>query len=304
MDSLLLKKRYRPDLWAVFSWAVLGLVLGVLVYTLATLVVQSLPAWREMGAGLLLKNDWFFRHGRFGAAGMVYGTVVVGLLALILALPLALGAAIWMAEYLAPRSRWVVKVLIESLAAVPSVVYGLLGVLILRRWMGEWLAPLGAWSGDTLLTGGVLLAIMILPTLTTLTEDALQNVSQRQRAAARGLGLNRGEVVWAVTLRQAMPGVLAAGLLGLGRALGETIAVYLVIGRMDNQFPEKLFSGAALVQPGQTLTSKLGGSETHIALGDPVHWGAMMALCLLLLGITGLCAGTSLFLNRLWKANS
>ena len=91
---------------------------------------------------------------------------------------------------------------------------------------------------------------------------------------------------------------------GVKDGLGETIAVFLVIGRMDNQFPEKLFSGTALVQPGQTLTSKLGGSETHIALGDPVHWGAMMALCLLLLGITGLCAGTSLFLNRLWKANS
>lgn len=266
---------------------------------LFAMLYQSLPAWGSFGTSLITSPEWFFRHERFGAASMIYGSMMSAGLALLLALPIALGAAVWIAEYTSPLMRWVLKLLLESLAAVPSVVYGLIGVLVLRRWMGDWLEPLGAWSGDTLLTAAVLLAVMILPTLATVSEDALHNVSIRQREAARGLGLMRGEMVWAICLRQAAPGIIAGGLLGLGRALGETIAVFLVIGRMDNQLPEKLFSGTPLLEPAQTLTTKLGGAETHIAVGDPLHWGAMMALCLILLTITLLCAGLAWLPGRL-----
>lgn len=123
---------------------------------------------------------------------------------------------------------------------------------------------------------------MILPTVTTLAEDALRGVPASQRQGARGLGLSSTETLLHVSLPRAAPGMVAALLLGLGRALGETIAVYLVIGRQDNQWPERLLSATPLTRAGQTLTSKLGGSETHLAWGDPLHWGAIMGLALVL----------------------
>jgi phosphate transport system permease protein len=119
----------------------------------------------------------------------------------------------------------------------------------------------------------------------TLADDALQGVPGSQRRAARALGLTRAETTVSVVLPQAWGGLVAALLLGLGRALGETIAVFLVVGRQDNQWPEKLLSLRPLAEPGQTLTSKLGGSETFLAFGDPLHWAAMMGLAVVLLGL-------------------
>lgn len=248
---------------------------------------QSWPALSSEGPALLLSGEWFFRAGRFGALAMIYGTAVVSALALALAAPVGIGAAIFTAELLPPRARLGVKVAIELLAGIPSVVYGLLGVLLLRGFMVRLLAPWDPLSGDTLATAGVLLAVMILPTVMTLSDDALAAVPRRQKEAARSLGLSHGEVVLAVSLPEARSGLAAALLLGLGRALGETIAVFLVVGRQDNQLPERLFSFAAAASAGQTLTSKLGGSETAIAYGDPQHWGAISALGLILLALAG-----------------
>lgn len=247
------------------------------------LVVQSLPAWRSEGVlGLLLGRRWFPRGGDFGALPMLYGTAAVSFVALAVAAPLGLGAAIFTAEVLPPRMRLAVKGTVELLAGVPSVVYGLLGVLLLRDWVYRLLAPFEPLSGDTLLTAGLLLGVMILPTVTTFSEDALQGVAGAQRRAARGLGLTRARTLFAVVLPRALPGVAAALLLALGRALGETIAVFLVVGRLDNRLPEAPLSPEALAGAGQTLTSKLAGSETFIAYGDPEHWGAIVALALVL----------------------
>lgn len=248
---------------------------------------QSRPAWAHSGFGLLTGTEWFFRAERFGALPMIYGTVVVAGLALLLAGPLGVGAAVFTAEALPPRARLVVKAAIELLAGIPSVVYGLLGVLLLRDWMFRLLAPFEPLSGDSLATAGVLLAVMVLPTVMTLADDAFSAVPRSAREAARGLGLTRAETFFAVSLPAAWPGLASALLLGLGRALGETIAVFLVVGRQDNQWPEFLFSLAPLVSAGQTLTSKLGGSETAIAYGDPLHWGAMAGLGVLLLALSG-----------------
>jgi phosphate transport system permease protein len=127
---------------------------------------------------------------------------------------------------------------------------------------------------------------MILPTVMTLSDDALRGAPAAQRLAARGLGMTQGEAILSLILPQAARGLVAAVLLALGRALGEAIAVFLVAGRQDNQWPSQLFSLKPLLEAGQTLTSKLAGSETNIAYGDPVHWAAMMSLGLLLLGMT------------------
>jgi phosphate transport system permease protein len=125
--------------------------------------------------------------------------------------------------------------------------------------------------------------VMTLPTVMTLADDALRSVPTAQRLAARGLGLNNTEVVLSVSLPQSARGLLAALLLGLGRALGEAIAVFLVVGRQDNQWPEKMLSIDPLLNSGQTLTTKLASSETNIAYGDPLHWGAICGLALVLM---------------------
>ncbi len=285
----------KRDPIAFVSRAVTLLIAAALLASVALLFVQALPVISHEGWRLVGAADWFFRHERFGALAMIYGTAVVALIALLLATPIALGAAICTSEYLPSKTRLAVKAIIELLAGIPSVVYGLLGVLILREWIFHLLTPWNPISGDTLLTAGVLLAIMILPTVMTLCDDALQSVPKRQRHAARGLGLNRAETILSVSLPQAWPGILAAALLGLGRAIGEMIAVFLVIGRMDNQLP----SLTSLISPGQTLTTKLGGAETFIAMGDPLHWSAIMALGCLLLVMTAMAVGGAFALRHL-----
>jgi phosphate transport system permease protein len=249
--------------------------LGFLVLLFAW---QSIPAWQHSGFRYLSGTRWYYRAQEFGALPMIYGTIVVSTIALLLATPIGIGAAIFTSEFLPERLRLAVKVFIELLAGVPSVVYGLLGILFLRNWIYRLFAAFDPISGDTLLTAGVLLAVMILPTMMTLSEDALRSVPRAQRDAARGLGLTRAESVYSVIVPQAWNGIVAATLLALGRALGETIAVFLVVGRQDNQWLGSIFAA------GQTLTSKLGGSETNIAYGAPLHWAAMVGLALILVG--------------------
>lgn len=248
------------------------------------LALGSIPALRHEGTRFLT-GPWAYRQQTFGATAMLYGSAVVAAVALLLAIPIAIGTAVFTSEICSRRLRMILKVSVELLAGIPSVVYGLLGVLFLRDWIGRALESFGseALSPDTLLTAGVLLAVMILPTIATLADDALHAVSPAAREAARGLGLTRGESIIWVVLPRALSGIVAAVLLGFGRAVGETIAVFLVVGRADNRLPDSLFSLAPIGDAGQTITSKLGGSETNIALGEPLHTSALFALALLLL---------------------
>jgi phosphate transport system permease protein len=139
---------------------------------------------------------------------------------------------------------------------------------------------------------------MILPTIMTLADDALRGVSNAQRTAARGLGLTRSEAVLAIAIPQARSGLIAAALLGFGRALGETIAVFLVVGRQDNQLPDSFWSLRPVIEAGQTLTSKLGGAETNIAYGDPLHWSAIVGLGVMLMLIVGVVTWLGAWLER------
>lgn len=277
----------RFSLTRALSVAFSALAVGAFLAMLAVFVAQSLPLWHHAGFGFVSGTRWFYRTAEFGAAPMLYGTLVVSLIALFLAVPIGIGAAICAAELIHPRLRLALKIVVELLAGIPSVVYGLLGILLLRDWVYHTLAPFDPLSGDTLLTAGILLAVMVLPTVMTLGDDALRGVPSAQRLAARALGLTQAEVILSVSLPQARPGILAAVLLGLGRALGETVAVFLVVGRQDNQWPESLFSPRPIIEAGQTLTSKLGGAETYIAYGDPLHWAAIAGLGLILLALVG-----------------
>jgi phosphate transport system permease protein len=264
-----------------FSLVAVAFVVGLI----ALFVWQSVPVWKQEGAAYFTGKNWYYRTHQFGIAPMLYGTLITSVIALLLAAPLGIAAAVCIAEYLPGRVRFAVKILVELLAGIPSVVYGLLGILLLRDWVYDALERFEPLSGDTLLTAGILLAVMILPTIVTLTDDALRAVPAAQRLAARGLGLNRAEMVFRIALPQARAGVVAAVLLALGRALGEMIAVFLVVGRQDNLW--KPFSLEPIISPGQTLASKLGGAETNIAFGDPLHFAAMVGLGLVLLALAG-----------------
>lgn len=293
-----LSAKRLPDPATALVWAVSATFITGVGLALYLWIVEAMPAIRQFGSSLITGKEWFYRFDTFGAAPMIYGSIIVSLIALILAAPIAIGAAVFISEYLPHSLRSWAKAAVEFLAAVPSVVYGLLGIIFLREWMAEKLAAFDPLSGDMLATAGVLLAIMVLPTIATFSEDAIRAIPEPQRTSARGLGLTRAQTILHIVLPQARPAIIGACLLGMGRALGETIAVFLVVGRFDNQFPEKILSPTLLTEPGQTLTSKLGGPETHISVGDPLHWGAMLSLGLILLILSALFVATGTLLRR------
>ncbi len=252
---------------AMVSTAMILLIVGILC-------LNSWTAVSEIGWGLF-SLEWNFYAGQFGILSMLYGSIVVTLCALAIALPLGLLTAIFVSEMLAARYRLFVKSLLELLAGIPSIIYGLLGVAFLSVWIGDLFA---LQSGRTILTAGILLAIMILPTIITLTDDALQNVPKKYREAASGLGLYKYEVITRAVLPIARADIMGAVLLALGRALGETMAVMLVIGSID-KIPQPFFN---FLNAGQTLTSKLGREIAETAFGS-LHFSALLFMGVILL---------------------
>lgn len=293
------RTRRRWSATLLLSWVFTAVALLAVTGGLVMLVIESVPVWKHSGFGFITGEKWYFRQSEFGAASMIYGSVMVAIIAMVVAAPVGIGAAVFGVEFIPHQWRMGLKIAVELLAGIPSVVYGLLGILLLRNWIYDLLEDFDPLSGDTLLTAGVLLGLMILPTIMTLADDALRGVSRTHRLAARGLGLTATETALHVSIPQAFPGLLAAVLLALGRAMGETIAVFLVIGRQDNQWPSSLLSLQPLIESGQTLTSKLGGSETNIAYGQELHWGAIMGLGLVLLSLVVIITLTGAWLQRI-----
>jgi phosphate transport system permease protein len=249
--------------------------LAVVAFLVAGTASGGLDWWR-----LVTSPTWDPASGAFGAAAMIFGTLAVSAVALTLATPLGWAAAVAVSEVVAPSRRRVVRGGIELLAAVPSIVYGLIGVALVRPLVSD---LTGAPGGDSLLTAGLVLAVMVLPTVVAVSVDALRAVPAGLRETAATLGLNRREVIASAVVPAARPGMRAAALLGLARALGETIAVFLVIGRADGRLPSPAGALAALTRPGQSLTTKLGGPEPVLAGTSGAHWAALNALGLLLL---------------------
>jgi phosphate transport system permease protein len=295
-------QRTRWSRTKALSFGFSALLIVVLAISAVIFLWQSVPVWQHEKLDYVLGRHWFYRDAKFGAAPMIYGTMVVALIAVLLAAPIGIAAGIFIACFLPATARLAAKVTIELLAGIPSVVYGLLGILLLRDWIYELFEPFDVLSGDTLLTAGILLAVMILPTILTLTDDAACAVASAQTRAARGLGLTRVEGVLFAVIPLARMGILSAVLLALGRALGETIAVFLVVGRQDNQWPESLWSPRSWLEAGQTLTSKLGGSEVNIAYGDSVHWAAVMGLGLILLALVAAITYLGAWLGKVRSA--
>jgi phosphate transport system permease protein len=271
-------------------WVVLLLAAGLV----AALGWESWAAIRAFGLRFLIISHWDPVAGEFGALPFIYGTLVSSLLALLIAVPLSLGAAIFLAELAPAWIRPPVAFLIEMLAAVPSVVYGLWGIFVLVPWLRDWVQPAlgrtlgflplfqGPPYGIGMLAAGLILSIMIVPYITSVSREVLLAVPGSQREAALGLGATRWETTRIAVLRYGRSGLIGAILLGLGRALGETMAVTMVIGNR----PEVSIS---LFAPGYTMASVLANEFTE-ATSD-LYVSALVEIGLLLLVVTVLVNG-------------
>ncbi len=264
----------------------------LLLLLIAAVVTEAAwPALRTFGFGFLTSSVWDPVAGEFGAAPAIYGTLVTSFLALALATPLAVGAAIFLSEF-APRwLRQPVGFLIDLLAAIPSVVFGLWGIFVLLPFLRNPVMPflrdtlhLGATPffrgpayGPSLLAASLILAVMILPYISAVSREVFMAVPRSQREAALALGATRWEMIRGALVPYARSGIIGGMILGLGRALGETMAVTMVIGNRQE-------ISASLFQPGYTMASLIANQFTE-ATSD-IQLSALMAVGFVLFVIT------------------
>ena len=280
-------------------------VLAVVLLAFFSTGVHSWPTLHKFGLAFLTTSTWDPVAEQFGAWPFIWGTLYSSFLALLLAVPVGVGAALFLSE-LSPR--WLagpVSFLVELLAAVPSVVYGLWGVLVMVPWLRDHVeSPLsekfgdkiplfaGAPYGVSMLAAGVILAIMILPIITAVTRDVLQAVPADQRQASMALGSTRWEAIWRSVLPFGRVGILGGIILALGRALGETMAVTMVIGNK----PE---ASTSLLNPGYSMASVLANEFAEAT--SNIHRSALMEITLVLFLITFVVNGLARWL--VWSLN-
>ncbi|WP_452225057.1 phosphate ABC transporter permease subunit PstC [Lacinutrix chionoecetis] len=256
----------------VMASTLISIAITILIFIV--LFSNSYDAFSQIGWNLFTLT-WNPAKNQFGVLSMVYGTFSVTAIALCIAIPLGIATAIFTSEILADKYRLYIKSAIELLAGIPSIIYGLIGVSIVSTWVAS---VFELSSGRTLLTAGILLAIMILPTIITLTDDALHNIPKKYKETSKGLGLYPYQIIQKTLLPIAKKNIAGGVLLALGRALGETMAVMLLVGSID-KIPQPFFN---LLSPGQTITSKLGREVGESAFGS-LHFSALNAIGFLLL---------------------
>ncbi|MBX5481690.1 MAG: phosphate ABC transporter permease subunit PstC [Myxococcaceae bacterium] len=276
--------------WGLILSALGGAVLIIAGGIILSLVRVARPVFAEVGLeDFLTGQDWDPLSDVFGALPFIYGTVVTSVLAILIALPVALGMTLFLAEMGPKWLRQPVAFAVETLASIPSVVYGLWALFVLVPWLrqtvqpflGDHLGFLPLFSGPPLglgyLAAALVLAVMILPTIASVTGEVLKTAPVAVKEGALALGATRWEAIRMAVLPHSRPGIFGATLLGLGRALGETMAVTMVIGNSPT-------ISASLFAPGYTLPSVIA-NEFAEAAGDR-HTGALAALALVLFGIT------------------
>ena len=276
----------------IFSWALKILAFGM-VALLALIVIflakGALPAIHKFGFSFLRGTDWDPVRESFGALPVIFGTVFSSFIAILLAAPLSVGVALFLNELAPNRIARIVGFLVEMLAAIPSVVYGLWGIFVLAPLLRVYVEPAlgktlgflplfrGAPYGLGMLAAGVILAIMIIPTIASISREIFRAIPRVQREAALGLGATRWEMMKLAVLKSSKTGIFGAVTLGLGRALGETMAVTMLIGNRAE-------ISASLFAPGQTMASVIA-NEYSEATGD-VHLASLILVGLSLFGVT------------------
>ncbi|AWI82032.1 phosphate ABC transporter permease subunit PstC [Parazoarcus communis] len=277
---------------AARSFAILTLIL--LAGIILSLIYESWPSIREFGIGFVFSTDWDPPMEKFGALIPVYGTLVTSAIALLIAVPVSFGIALFLTELSPLWLRRPLGTAIELLAAIPSIVYGMWGLLVFAPIFAKYVQPfLGATLGNVpvigalfsgppigigLLSAGIILAIMIIPYIASVMRDVFDVTPPMLKESAYGLGCTTWEVMWGVVLPYTKTGVIGGVMLGLGRALGETMAVTFVIGNTN------FLNSPSLFDPGNSITSALAN---EFAEADPgLHTAALMELGLILFVIT------------------
>lgn len=277
---------------AAFRYAMLAcsvsvlVIVALIVYELAT---KSKLSFVQFGFKFFTGENWDPVAGEFGALPFVYGTLVSSLLSLIIAVPLAVGVAVFVTEMCPKTFRGFISFTVELLAAIPSVIYGLWAIFVLAPLLRNYVQPFlaryfgftGLFSGPPfgigMLAAGIILAIMIIPIISAITREVLVAVPQNQREAALALGATRWEMIRIAVLRNARTGILGAIILGLGRAIGETMAVTMVIGNRP-EIAKSLFA------PGYTMASVIANEFSEAT--DDLYLSALIEIGLVLLIVT------------------
>ncbi len=273
----------------LFALLVLVILSGVIV----ALVVGALPALERFGFGFVITNVWNPVTEKFGALAPIYGTLVTSAIAMLIGIPVAFGIALFITEVSPVWLKRPLATMIELLAAIPSIIYGIWGLFVLAPFVQDYIEPMlintigavpgvgmlfaGPPLGIGVLTAGFILAIMVLPFISSIMRDVFETVPAVLKESTYALGATTSEVVWQVILPYARVGVFGGILLGLGRALGETMAVTFVIGNSHH-------INASILQPGTTISAALANEFTE-AVGD-LYLSSLIALGLILFLIT------------------
>jgi len=289
LDRLRLGDTVFRHLTRTAAIGVLLLLSGVII----SLIDGSIPAFRTFGFGFLTSERWNPVTDNFGALPAIYGTIVTSFIAMLIAVPIGLMIAFFLTELCPPWLRRPIGIAIELLAGIPSIIYGIWGLFIFAPFLQATLEPFlintlgnvpgiaplfaGPPYGIGMLTSGLILAIMVLPFVTSITRDVFEAVPGVLKEAAYGLGCTTWEVVRNVTLPYARVGVIGGVMLALGRALGETMAVTFVIGNAHR-------ISASILAPGTTISATIANEFTE-AVGD-LYTSSLIALGLLLFVIT------------------
>ena len=269
-------------------------VLAMLCLIVYELMLRSGPSWHAFGFKFFGGRDWDPVNEHFGALPFIYGTLVSSLLALLIAVPLSIGVAVFTTEMCPAAFRGPLSFFVELLAAIPSVVYGLWAIFVLIPLLSAYVQPflsrtlgwtvlfVGPPYGISMLAAGIILSIMIIPIISSITREVLTVVPQHQREAVLALGATRWEMIRMGVLRNARAGIVGAVILGLGRALGETMAVTMVIGN-DPKISASLFA------PGYSIAAVIANEFTE-ASGD-LYLQSLIELGLVLFLLTFILNG-------------
>lgn len=284
--------RCGPDFFRWICWLASVALVAILGWIIYEIIDSAWPAIQKFGFDFLTNSAWVPNRERFGVLPFIVGTVVSSLIAILLAFPLGVAIAIFLSEnFLPPPVRQTIRFVVEMLAAIPSVVYGLWGIFVvipLVQEFGKWAVPVlgdkiplfaGPAYGNSMLTASLVLALMILPTLTAVSRNALTAVPKTLREGAYALGATRWEAIFGVILPTAAPGVVAATILALGRAMGETMAVAMLIGNSSRL-------SWSLLSPGGTLAGLLAnqfGEASGLQVNSLMY--AALVLVVITLGV-------------------
>lgn len=272
-----------------FALSVLFALLGIII----SLVINAWPALHEFGPGFFFTEEWDVVNGEFGGLIAIYGTLATSIIALLIAVPLSFGIAVFLTELCPGPLRRPLGTAVELLAAVPSIIYGMFGLFIFAPIFAEYIQPVlaatlgqipglgilfrGAFNGIGILCAGLILAMMILPFIASVMRDVFEVVPPVLKESAYGIGCTTWEVVRKIVLPYTKAGVIGGIMLGLGRALGETMAVTFVIGNAHRLSP-------SLFAPGNSIASTLANEFGEAEFGP--HFSSLFALALALFIIT------------------